>query len=118
MREILFTGPPGIAEGIELCAICCMLFKQAVIDTPEGKAAVSEVQGGRERPDVLVDMTELGRRYKIKFPRRADVEAPARLLGGVVVPTCWAHVTALNMSALLPATELPAGAVPLLGGKR
>lgn len=121
MREILFTGPAaysGDGEYGQWCAVCAMLFKQAVIETPEGRAAVSEVQSGAPGPDVPVDMTALARKHKIKFPRTADVTSPARLLGGAVVPTCWAHVTALSMSSVLPATELPAGSVPLLGQRR
>ena len=117
-REIEFRGPQASADGIGWCALCSMLYKNAVMQTEEGRAAIADVDGGNPGDNPIVNMVQLAARDGIPAPREAEVWAPARLLGGAVVPTCWPHLTGLSMSAILPANQLPAGSVPLLGGRR
>lgn len=116
MGQVYFQGPDPDCE--QWCGICSMLFKNAVTQTDEVKAAVKLVESGPDVPDQVIDMGRLAARYRIRKPEKAVTLAPQQMMGGAVMPTCWSHTNGLSMSAVLPATALPPGSVPFIGGGR
>lgn len=116
VREVMFDGPQP-PPGERWCFMCAAMFKSRCMDSPSGKAAISEASTSGER----VSLIKIARLEKIALPETATAAGLANLgqLGLMLTADlCWSHVMAVKAGSPL-AAAMPGmpGMAGLLGGR-